>query len=189
MDSYGSYRQITSAQFGRASPLFFSSPLSFFLNFWCNFWTQMRREWRLGLYRVGDRPLSLVGGATGPPPSTHPRPGTSLQIQKKYIKFMSPVAWAIGPLSPAPGAAGGHFQNFSKRAYIFEIFIFLNIKKKKAQAWQLSFVVRSGFFIFILKKTKFQKYMSNRKIFKNGCLSPIQLATGPKCKNNFTFRS
>ena len=27
-------------------------------------------------------------------------------------------------------------------------------------------------FIFIFKKTKFQKYMSNREIFKNGCLSP-----------------
>ena len=24
--------------------------------------------------------------------------------------------------------------------------------------------------------------MSNRKIFKNGCLSPIRGATGPKCK-------
>ena len=31
---------------------------------------------------------------------------------------------------------------------------------------------RCLFFIFILKKTKFQKYMSNREIFKNGCLSP-----------------
>ena len=30
--------------------------------------------------------------------------------------------------------------------------------------------VRPFFFIFILKKTKFQKYMSNRKIFENGCL-------------------
>jgi len=28
------------------------------------------------------------------------------------------------------------------------------------------------FFIFIFKKTKFQKYMSNSEIFKNGCLSP-----------------
>ena len=41
-----------------------------------------------------------------------------------------------------------------------------------------------NFFIFILKKTKFQKYMVNREIFKNGCLSPIQWATGPKCKKN-----
>ena len=30
----------------------------------------------------------------------------------------------------------------------------------------------SAFFIFILKKIKFQKYMSNREIFKNGCVSP-----------------
>ena len=28
------------------------------------------------------------------------------------------------------------------------------------------------FFIFIFKKIKFQKYMPNREIFKNGCLSP-----------------
>ena len=32
--------------------------------------------------------------------------------------------------------------------------------------------VDCAFFIFIFKKTKFQKYMPNRKIFKNGCLSP-----------------
>ena len=38
-----------------------------------------------------------------------------------------------------------------------------------------------AFFHFYIKKTKFQKYMPNREIFKNGCLSPIQLATGPKC--------
>ena len=29
------------------------------------------------------------------------------------------------------------------------------------------------FFIFIFKKTKFQKYISNREILKNGCLSPL----------------
>ena len=32
--------------------------------------------------------------------------------------------------------------------------------------------VSRAFFIFIFKKTKFQKYMPNREIFKNGCLSP-----------------
>ena len=26
--------------------------------------------------------------------------------------------------------------------------------------------------------------MANREIFKNGCVSPIQWATGPKCKKN-----
>ena len=32
--------------------------------------------------------------------------------------------------------------------------------------------LRWAFFsIFIFKKTKFQKYMPNREIFKNGCLS------------------
>ena len=31
----------------------------------------------------------------------------------------------------------------------------------------------NGFFSFLyLKKTKFQKYMLNREIFKNGCLTP-----------------
>ena len=43
-----------------------------------------------------------------------------------------------------------------------------------------------GLFSFLyLKKIKFQKYMPNREIFKNGCLSPIQLATGPKYKKNY----
>ena len=46
------------------------------------------------------------------------------------------------------------------------------------------------FFIFMLKKTKFQKYMSNREIFKNRCLStgwlsPTGWATGSKCKKNY----
>src|SRR6185503_11600076 len=58
--------QITSAESGRASPLSFSSLLSFFLDFWWNFRAQMRREgegWRF--YR-GDTPVAR-GGATGPP--------------------------------------------------------------------------------------------------------------------------
>ena len=46
-------------------------------------------------------------------------------------------------------------------------------------------VPEHAFFIFILKKTNFQKYMSNWEIFKNGCLSPIQMTTGPKCKKNY----
>ena len=82
----------------------------------------------------GDRPLSLGGGPTRPPPSTHPRPGTSLQIQKKnYIKILLLVAGAAGLLSPLGRATGGYFRNFSKQTYIFEIFIFLNIKKKKTR--------------------------------------------------------
>ena len=57
----------------------------------------------------------------------------------------------------------------------------------KNSAWAAGPEKRRGtwpFFIFIFKKTKFQKYMSNREIFKNGCLSSIQLATAPKCKKN-----
>ena len=45
-----------------------------------------------------------------------------------------------------------------------------------------SYYYPGAFFIFIFKKTKFQKYMPNMEIFKNGCLSPIKWATGPKCK-------
>src|SRR6185312_1195208 len=46
--------QITSAESGRALPLPFSSPLSFFLDFWWNFQTPMRREWGVGsLYKGG----------------------------------------------------------------------------------------------------------------------------------------
>ena len=83
-------------------------------------------------YKGWDTPCRSLG-VTGPSPSTHPRPETSLQIQKNknYIKVLSPVAWATGPLSPLGRATGGHFRNFSKRTYIFEIFIFFNIKKEK----------------------------------------------------------
>ena len=110
----------------------------------------MRREgegWRL--YRGhtpvargggGDRPpLSPAGGATGLPAALVGRahwspeggrqappffsPGTSLQIwrEKKYT---------LG-LSPYGRATGVYFWNFPKQTYIFEILIFLNIKKKK----------------------------------------------------------
>ena len=54
---------------------------------------------------------------------------------------------------------------------------------------QLTVASREAFFHFYIKKTKFQKYMPNREIFKNGCLSTIQLATGPKCKKNLHLGS
>ena len=88
-------------------------------------------------------------GATGPPPSTHPRLGTSLQIQKNYIKVLSPVAWATGPLSPLGRATGGHFRNFSKRTYIFEIFIFFNIKRKRRPYMICLFYFRKMYVHFI----------------------------------------
>ena len=40
------------------------------------------------------------------------------------------------------------------------------------------------FSFLYFKKTKFQKYMLNGEIFKNVCLSPIQLAIESKCKKN-----
>ena len=57
--------------------------------------------------------------------------------KKNYIKVLSPVAWATGPLSPLGRATGGHFRNFSKRTYIFEIFIFFNIKKEKTPIYDM----------------------------------------------------
>ena len=137
----------------------FPSPHSslFFLDFWCNFRAQMRREgegWILyrGLTPVarrgGDRPPVARGGGDRPlprpwagPPTGRPRGGGDSPL--------SPVGGATGPfffqgprckfekknytkgLSPYGRATGGYFWNISKRTYIFEIFIFLNIKKKK----------------------------------------------------------
>src|SRR6185503_15756283 len=49
-----------------ASPLPFSSPLTFFLDFWWNFRAQMRREGGVGSYIRGVTPVAR-GGATGPP--------------------------------------------------------------------------------------------------------------------------
>ena len=73
-----------------------------------------------------ETPCHPCGGGDRPPSLHTPRPGTSLQIQKEnYIKVLSPVAWATGPLSPLGRATGRHFRNFSKQTYIFEIFIFL----------------------------------------------------------------
>ena len=50
---------------------------------------------------------------------------------------------------------------------------------------------QGAFFIFILKKTKFQKYMSNRKIFKNWATRCCRPSSGRQDLNvkKFTFRS
>ena len=76
-------------------------------------------------------PYHSLGGRQDPLPPHTPGQGPLCKFKKNYIKVLSPVAWATGPLSPLGWATGGHFRNFSKRTYIFEIFIFLNIKKKK----------------------------------------------------------
>ena len=44
----------------------------------------------------------------------------------------------------------------------------------RSESYPISCPNPGAFFIFIFKKTKFQKYMPNRKIFKNGCLSPTR---------------
>ena len=125
----------------------------FFLDFWWNFWAQMRREWGSMAYIGGraGRPMG-GGGATGPPcrpwvgpqspgggdrpPCPHAPPARDLFANlKKKITLRSCRPW-LGRQDPvAPGrATGGHFRNFSKRTYIFEILIFFNIKKKKVIA-------------------------------------------------------
>ena len=58
-------------------------------------------------------------GATGPcrslggdrTPSLHTPPARDLfaNSKKNYIKVLSPVAWATGPLSPLGRATGGYF--------------------------------------------------------------------------------
>ena len=73
---------------------------------------------------VGDRGLSPVGGATGPP--LFFSPGTSLQIWRKKL-HLSPVA--------PHRATGVYFWNFPKPTYIFEILIFFKYKKEKTARW------------------------------------------------------
>ena len=87
------------------------------------------KELEARAYIGWETPLSPLGGGGRQAPC--PRPGTSLQIQKKYIKVMLPVAWATGVLSPLGRATGGYFRKFSKRTYIIEIFIFFKYKKEK----------------------------------------------------------
>ena len=55
---------------------------------------------------------------------------------------------------------------------------------KGARAWHPAH--NRGFFFFIFKKIKFQKYMSVLKYFKNIPRSPSHRATGPMC--NFFFK-
>src|SRR6185295_14058820 len=103
--------QITIAESGRASPLSFSSLLSFFLDFWWNFRAQMRREgegW--GFYKGGDPGRPRGGGRQAPCRDCGP----------------GPVAIARGPgdrpLSPPQRATGVFF--FFPRDFV------ANLKKK-----------------------------------------------------------
>ena len=68
-----------------------------------------------------ETPVARGGGATGPLPPHTPGQGPLYKFKKNYINILSPLG----------RATGGHFRKFSKRTYIFKIFIFLNIKKKK----------------------------------------------------------
>src|SRR6185312_634844 len=101
--------QITSAESGRASPLSFSSLLSFFLDFWWNFRAQLRREgegW--GFYR-GDTPVARGGDR---PPAA----------PVGWAQRRSPVGWATGPCRPPNGRQGLFFLQglrckFEKKNY------------------------------------------------------------------------
>ena len=112
----------TDAHFGRASPLSFFSPLFSFFYFSRILENRMRGERGGG----ATAPLSPVGEATGPPA---PRPPLETCSKKITERSLSPVAWATG--GHTPWATGAHFRNFLKWPRIFEILIFLNIKKKK----------------------------------------------------------
>ena len=73
----------------------------------------------------GDRPLSpRWGGPTGPPPSTHPRSGTSLQIQKKItLRSYRPLLGRQGSCRPWSGRPGAIFEIF-QNGHIFLKFLF-----------------------------------------------------------------
>ena len=114
------------------------------------------------------------------------------------------------------GRRASIFENFFIR-YIFLKLYFFNIKisvlgwRRLSQFFSFKLVGWGNhsirlretfvriFFIFILKKIKFQKYMAVSKNFKTiplspparatGGLSPPGWATGPKYKKKFTFRS
>ena len=74
---------------------------------------------------VGGAPRSPEGGATGPLLPRAPSQGPRCKFEEKKM-HLGPVA---PHMSPPQRATGVYFQNFLKRTYIFEILIFLNIKK------------------------------------------------------------
>src|SRR6185312_4864558 len=99
--------QITSVESGRASPLSFSSLLSFFLDFWWNFRAQMRREGEGWTFYRGDTPVARGGGGGGGDrPPCRPWAGPSGR---------SPVGWATGPCRPLGGRQGLFFPGTSLR--------------------------------------------------------------------------
>ena len=63
---------------------------------------------------VGDRPLSPVGGATGPP---------LFFLSRDFVANLKKKKLHLSPVAPHR-AIGGYFWNFSERTYIFEILFF-----------------------------------------------------------------
>jgi len=74
---------------------------------------------------------TYIGWETpGPLPPHTPGQGALCKFKKKYIKVLS---LCLGDRTPVAHGAmtRGYFRNFSKRTYIFEIFIFFKYKKEK----------------------------------------------------------
>ena len=121
---------ITSVQFGRVSPLFFSSPLSFFSEFFVQFLGSNEKEMEARAYIRWETPCR-PWGETCPPPSTH-TPGRDLFANSKKITLRScrPLLGRQDPYRPWGGRPGAIFEIF-QNGHIF--LIFLSIKKKKTQ--------------------------------------------------------
>ena len=77
--------------------------------------------WETPVARGGDRP---------PPPARD----LFANSKKIYIRVLSLVAWATGPLSPLGRATGDIFENFQNGHIFLKFLFFLNIKKKKTLA-------------------------------------------------------
>ena len=108
----------------------------------------------------------------------HMSPYLSAKRRQTHFSISASLKILVLVISRPPKSFGKHKQSHS--GILLEL---LRPRKEIAAGSPAPF----SFLYF--KKTKFQKYMLNREIFKNGwlspptgCLSPIQWATGPKCK-------
>ena len=85
--------------------------------------------WETTVARGRQAPVTRGrGAATGPLP---PARDLFANSKKIYIRVLSPVAWATGPLSPLGRATGGIFEIFQNGHIFLKFLFFLNIKKKK----------------------------------------------------------
>ena len=93
--------------------------------------------WETTVARGRQAPVTRGrGAATGPLP---PARDLFANSKKIYIRVLSPVAWATGPLSPLGRATGGIFEIF-QNGHIFLNF-FKYKKEKDADFWAVSVCV------------------------------------------------